>query len=96
MLQQAYLEGYNPIYLIGADLGFVGRDGLGEDDPDHFHPQYNTRWADKARARMDNETQVDMHTHAREWCEPRNVQILNATLGGELDVYPRVEFSSLF
>ena len=95
-MQQAVLEGYNPIYLVGADLGFVGRDGLGEADPDHFDPKYNTRWADKARADLDNETQEDMHTHAQNWTRPRNIHILNATLGGKLQVYPRVDFFSLF
>ena len=96
MLQQAVLEGYNPIYLVGADLGFVGRDGLGEDDPDHFDPRYNTRWADKARADLDNETQVDMHTHAKEWCDERGIHIFNASLGGSLEVYPRINFKMLF
>ena len=96
MMQQAVREGYNPIYLVGADLGYVGRDGLGEVDPDHFHPKYNTRWADRARADMDNDTQTDMHAHAQNWCRPRNIQILNATLGGELQVYERVDFFSLF
>jgi len=96
MMQQAVLEGYNPIYLVGADLGFVGRSGLGEADPDHFHPKYNTRWADKARADMDNETQEDMHVHAQNWTRPRNIQILNASLGGTLQVYERVDFFSLF
>ena len=96
MMQQAVREGYNPIYLVGADLGYVGRDGLGEVDPDHFHPKYNTRWADKTRAQMDNDTQVDMHTHAQNWCKPRGIQILNATLGVELQVYEQVDFFSLF
>ena len=96
MLQQAVREGFNPIYLLGADLGFVGRDGLGSPDPDHFSPVYNTRWADRVRAHMDNETQVDMHEHAKAWCDERNIQVLNATLGGKLKVYPRVDFYSLF
>ncbi len=45
---------------------------------------------------MDNETQVDMHEHAKAWCDERNIQVLNATLGGDLKVYPRVDFYSLF
>jgi hypothetical protein len=96
MLQQAVRENYNPIYLVGADLGFVGRDTVGDADPDHFHPRYNTRWASRARAVIDNDTQVDMHTHAKEWCDERDIQILNASLGGSLEVYPRVDFDSLF
>ena len=96
MLQQAVIEGYNPIYLVGADLGFVGRDGLGEADPDHFHPGYNTRWASRERAAIDNDTQVDMHTHAKEWCDAHGVSVFNASLGGSLEVYPRIDFRMLF
>ena len=96
MLQQAVRENYNPIYLVGADIGFVGRDGLGDEDPDHFHPRYNTRWASRARAVIDNDTQVDFHTHAKEWCDEHNIQVLNASMGGSLEVYPRVDFNSLF
>jgi hypothetical protein len=96
MLQQAVREDYNPIYLLGADLGFVGRSGLGEPDPDHFSPVYNTRWASKERAVIDNDTQTDMHQHAKAWCDERNIQVLNASLGGELEVYERVDFLSLF
>ena len=96
MLQQAVRENYNPIYLVGADIGYVGRDGLGEADPDHFDPRYNTRWASKERAVIDNDTQIDMHQHAKAWCDERNIQVLNASLGGSLEVYPRVDFGSLF
>ena len=45
---------------------------------------------------MDNETQVDMHTHAKEWCDERGIKIFNASLGGSLEVYERVDFFSLF
>ncbi len=96
MLQQAVRENFNPIYLVGADIGFVGRSGLDEPDPDHFSPVYNTRWASKERAVIDNDTQIDMHSHAKAWCDSHGVQILNAGLGGSLEVYPRVDFFSLF
>lgn len=98
MLQQAVLEGFNPIYLVGADLGFRGRPSQDNAnlDYDHFDLRYNHRYASLGRARMDNETQVDMHVHARTWCDARGIQVFNATLGGELEVYPRVDFVSLF
>ena len=37
-----------------------------------------------------------MHTHAKEWCDEHGIQVLNASMGGELEVYPRVDFDSLF
>ena len=96
MLQQAVAEGYNPIYLIGCDLGFKGVDTAGDDDPDHFSPDYNRRVREDWRAIMDKETHVDYHTHAREWTEANGFKIYNATIGGELEVYDRVDFADLF
>jgi hypothetical protein len=93
-LQQAFLEGYNPIYLLGMDLGFAGHPR--GDDPDHFTRGYNSRTVEPERARADNDTHVDFYSHARTWCDARGVEIYNATLGGELEVFPRVEFDALF
>lgn len=96
MLQQAVIEGYNPIYLLGCDLGFKGVALTGADDPDHFSPDYNRRVREGYRALMDNETHIDFHTHARDWTEANGFKIYNATPGGELEVYERVDYESLF
>ena len=90
MMQQAVLEGYNPIYLLGADLGFQ------EGFANHFIPDYHSWPREAERAVIDNETQEEMHTHAKEWCDSHNIQILNATLGGKLEVYKRVDFYTIF
>ena len=89
MLQQAAREGFNPIYLVGADLGYVA----GEN---HFIEGYHSWEMEQERAVIENDTQVEMHTHAKEWCEERGIRILNAGLGGSLEVYDRVDFFSLF
>ena len=89
MLQQAYLEGYSPIYLVGVDLGF--QESTLEHDPNHFTAAYHSRAVEPERAAVDNDTHVDFHGHAREWCAPRGVHIYNATLGGSLEVFPRVD-----
>ena len=96
MMQQAALEGYSDIYLVGADLGFKGRPSQDNDnvDLDHFDPRYNHRYASLARAAMDNDTQRDMHQHAADWCDKRGIRIWNATIGGELEVHPRVAWGS--
>ena len=95
MLQQAFLEGHNPIYLVGADLGFAPR-RTGEADKNHFHPEYHRRLNEPERAEIDNETHVDFHTQAREFTAPLGTFILNATLGGELEVYSRIKWETLF
>ena len=95
MLQQAYKEGFNPIYLVGCDLGFEGR-ASGADDQDHFSPDYNRRYASEARAQVDEETHIELHTQAYCFLASRSVEIYNATVGGQLEVYPRVVYEELF
>lgn len=94
-MQEAAREGYNPIVLVGADLGFVPR-REGEADENHFAPDYHTRLVEPERARIDTETHIDFHQQAKAWCDAHGIQILNATLGGELEVHPRIDFDSLF
>jgi len=96
MLQQGYLEGYNPIYVIGCDLGFKGRPRDCEEDHDHFSPEYNLNYASEERAKIDNETHQDFHRMAYEYCKARGVNIFNAGIGGELEAYPRVDYDTLF
>ena len=98
LLQQAVIEGFNPIYIIGADLGYQARPDIGDDDRNHFSPLYHRGIRDVSveRANIDNDTQAYMHQMAKDYADENNIQILNATLGGELEVYPRVEFDSLF
>ena len=98
MLQQAVREGYDPIYLVGADIGYQARPDAGDLDGNHFSPHYHQGIRDVSpeRADIDNATQIDMHSHAKAYADKNNIQILNATLGGELEVYPRVDFHSLF
>jgi hypothetical protein len=106
-LQLAVYLGFNPIYLIGCDTTYKipptvvklqdTRDGListQDDDPNHFVPGYfgaGSQWHDPHVDRM-----IFHYEQARRFCEPRGVQIINATLGGNLEVFPRLDYSSLF
>jgi hypothetical protein len=92
MMQQACIEGHE-IVLVGCDLGFKGRERDCKADPDHFHPDYNRRHASEERAQIDNETHVDFHMHALRYCQAHGVRIVNATIGGQLEVYPRVSLA---
>lgn len=95
MIQQAYREGFNPIYLVGCDLGFKGVQE-GEDDVDHFHPDYNRRLREPERAVIDQATHIDFHAHAQRYLSQRGVRLINATEGGELEVHPRAAYETLF
>lgn len=112
-IQIAYYLGFNPIYLIGCDLGYhvkntvvqEGADVFGtgtklfltsteDDDPNHFDKRYfgaGSRWHDPNVNRM-----ISGHKQCIAGVEAKGGKILNATIGGELEIYPRVEFQSLF
>jgi hypothetical protein len=64
------------------------------DDPNHFHPDYfgkGRKWHDPALPRMRK-----AYTAARRYCDSRGVTVLNATPGTKLDVFDKIDFSSLF
>jgi FkbM family methyltransferase len=112
-VQLAYHMGFDPIYLIGCDLGYKvlesvnqeGEDKFGtgvkleltstsDDDPNHFDGRYfgkGRRWHDPNVKRM-----IDGHIQCRTAIERQGRKIFNATIGGELEVYDRVQYSSLF
>lgn len=96
MLQQAVVEGYDPIYLVGCDLGFKGVNIHGADDPDHFSVDYNRRVRESWRAPVEEETHREFHRHAQAYCQENNIRLFNATIGGELEEHPRIDFNMLF
>lgn len=84
-IQLAVQMGFSPIYLVGCDLGY--RDG----QPSHFVSDYEHGREQPARyANMDT---LAAHMIAARSCPGR---IYNATLGGELEVYNRVDYDTLF
>jgi len=100
----AYL-GFNPIYLIGVDMSYSRPESVmatnardwtstADDDPNHFDPRYFGHGRKYHNPRMD-ETK-ERYERAREFYSHRGVEIVNAGVGGELDVFPRVPFRSLF
>lgn len=100
----AYL-GFTSIYLVGLDATYTtqssaahetSRDvsATADDDPNHFDPRYFGAGRRYHHPRM--EETIERFTEARAFFSGRGVQILNATVGGALEVFPRVEFRSLF
>jgi len=105
MLQLAAVMGCDPIYLIGVDFNYVkpGHVTEGEkktewtshgDDPNHFDPTYfgkGRKWHDPMLPRM-----LKAYRSARGYFDSRGITVLNATPGTRLDVFEKVDFSSLF
>ena len=98
VLQIAVYMGFNPIYLLGCDLGYKAFE-WGEKDPNHFGKGYDAlTQKDGRRVEMTewfvsrgNERTVWGHMVVKEACDSLGVEVYNATLGGKLEVYPRVD-----
>ena len=112
MMQLAAYMGFSEIHLIGCDTRYVvppsvsqsgpkAEDGLGllltstaDDDPNHFDPRYfgkGKRWHNPQVARM-----IEHYQHARIALDGAGIKVFNATVGGDLEVFPRVDFNALF
>ena len=106
-LQLATYLGFNPIYLVGCDTTYTipptvklenGNPELltstANDDPNHFTASYSgegDKWSAPNVPLM-----IAQYEDARQALEETNTRVYNATVGGQLEVFPRVDFASLF
>jgi hypothetical protein len=99
-LQLAFHLGFDPVILIGVDhtTSFAGKPNSTVvsrgDDPDHFDPHYfgeGFRWQ-----LPDLEASERAYRMARKAFEEDGRQVLDATIGGKLTIFPKVEYNSLF
>lgn len=99
-VQLAIYMGFTEIYLIGVDHSFsrmTDKEGnliVDEKIRDHFGNQKNADENTKGIFNVDIVTQsfIDM----KKFCDKQNVKVYNATRGGKLEVFPRVDFDNLF
>jgi hypothetical protein len=99
-LQLAFYMGFAQVILIGVDHNFASR---GEpnttvvsagDDPDHFSAGYfgkGFRWQ-----LPDLATSEIAYAMARDAYHKAGRQVLDATVGGHLNIFPKVDYNSLF
>jgi len=106
-LQLAVYMGFNPIYLIGCDTSYsVPKTVLYEnenpdqlistadDDYNHFDPSYfgkGSKWHEPHVDRM-----ISHYKISKDYCDQINVKIINATVGGNLEVFPQENYNDLF
>ena len=87
-MQIAVTKGYGPLYLIGCDLGYSDK------SPSHFTEEYEVGYEDMLQpATAANLNMLNAHMIA---LRSSPVPIYNATIGGSLEVYKRVDYESLF
>lgn len=100
-LQLAFYMGFEKVYLLGIDLTYqvpANLDGpvivSSTQDGNHFHPQYfgpGKRWHDPKVERMQASFEA-----AEVFFRNAGRELRNATVGGNLQRVPRVDFASLF
>jgi hypothetical protein len=99
-LQLAYYMGFSCAVLIGVDHSFSTEGPANtlvtsqDQDPNHFHPDYfgkGVKWQlpDLERSEM-------AYNLARYQYALAGREILDATVGGKLDVFPKVNYEDLF
>ena len=98
--QFAAYMGFKMIYLIGVDHHFhISRDRAGNivvDDTvkDYFTDAYNQ---DKDQLVIPStDISTDTYYAMKRFCDERNIRVFNATRGGKLEVFERVNFDELF
>jgi hypothetical protein len=99
-LQLAYHMGFEQVILVGVDHksnvpGKANTTIVSQgDDPNHFNPAYfgkGFRWQ-----LPDFDTSEIGYRLARQAFEADGRQVLDATIGGNLTVFPKVDYQSLF
>ncbi len=99
-MQLAYAMGFTTVNLIGVDHNFA-TEGRGsqtviaqQSDPNHFHPDYfskGTRWQ-----LPDLDGSERAYAQARRVFEADGRVIQDATVNGKLQIFPKVDYNSLF
>ena len=99
-LQLAFYMGFERVILIGVDHNFASRGEANKtvistgDDPNHFDPRYfgkGFRWQ-----LPDLDTSEFAYSMARRAYEKAGREVLDATVGGKLTIFPKVDYTSLF
>ncbi len=99
-MQLAFYMGFKQVILIGVDHSFATQGKPNTtitsegDDPNHFNPSYfgkGFRWQ-----LPDLETSEIAYTMAREAYKKAGREIIDATVGGKLMIFPKVDYESLF
>jgi hypothetical protein len=99
-MQVAYYLGFEQVILVGVDHNYVtpGKPNATVvsqgDDPNHFDPGYfgkGFRWQLPDLVQWE-----EAYRLARRTYEAAGRQVIDATIGGHLRIFPRVEYETLF
>ena len=101
-LQFAVHLGLNPIYLIGCDHHYEGEAKLPANTQVQVKPKQQNHFIEGYRqpgeivynAPLDDLTEA--YKNAKAFSDKNGITIYNATRGGHLDIFPRIDYDTLF
>ena len=99
-LQLAFHMGFEKVILIGVDHNFTSKGDANKtvvsqgDDPNHFAPNYFGKGAKWQLPDLD--TSEIGYTLAREAYRKAGREVIDATVGGKLTIFRKVDYNSLF
>jgi hypothetical protein len=99
-LQLAFHMGFEQVILIGVDHNFTSKGEANKvvvsqgDDPNHVSPDYFGRGIKWQLPDLD--TSEIGYALARDTYQKAGRKVLDATIGGKLTIFPKVDYNSLF
>lgn len=93
MLQLAYFLGFKEMYLLGIDFSYGDKTGLDSGKNDHFCKDYIKKG--EIVNPPDLKTNLLAYQEAERFSREHGFRIYNATRGGKLEVFERVDFDKL-
>ncbi|CAM3692060.1 6-hydroxymethylpterin diphosphokinase MptE-like protein [Cohnella lubricantis] len=96
-IQLAAYMGFNEIYLLGIDHHFsttvkINGELITDDVENHFTPEY--KFSSPYHSLIDFTNAA--YEKANEYAKAHRIKLMNATRGGELEAFERINFDSLF
>lgn len=96
-IQIAIYLGFKEIYLLGVDHSYAkSRNNNGKLSQDYSAKNYADGIPDWGKSVQNIDVSTYAYHVAREYCETNGIKIYNATRGGKLEVFKRVDFDTLF
>ena len=89
-IQLAIFLGFKEIYLLGVDFNYTPGAN------NHFQKEKNEYVMTASVIKDANECVLRGYQAAKQYVDSHGIKIYNATRGGQLEVFPRVDFDTLF
>jgi hypothetical protein len=93
MIQFAAYMGFKEIYLIGVDCNY-SKDNSTISADSYFDKRLFNSGRQYAAPEVD--TNMLAFARAKEVCDKEGIHIYNATRGGKLEIFPRIDLDTLF